>query len=224
MVAHEPPEQSGAPDPEEQQLIERLRQGDQQAFMTLVERYQGALVRLAMAFVGDRAAAEDVAQEAWLGLLRGLPNFEGRSSLRTWLFRILTNRAKTRGTRDGRLVPFADLGFNEPGEEEAAEPLDRFFATGGPQAGHWASNVPSWDELPEERLLAHETREVIDAAIAELPPNQRAVITLRDIEGYPSQEICNILGITETNLRVLLHRARARVRRALESYLAPEEA
>src|SRR5262249_43443893 len=136
MVAHEPPEQSGAPDAEEQELVERLRQGDQQAFMTLVERYHAALVRLAMAFVGDRGAAGDAAQAAWLGLLRGLPNFEGRSSLRTWLFRILTNRAKTRGARDGRLVPFADLGFDEPGEEEAAEPLDRFVGAGGPQPGH----------------------------------------------------------------------------------------
>jgi RNA polymerase sigma-70 factor (ECF subfamily) len=224
MTAQEPPDDRTLLDQEERKLLDRLRGGDQQAFAELVERYHPAMVRLAMAFVGSRAAAEDVAQEAWLGVLRGLPAFEGRSSLRTWLFRILTNRAKTRGAREGRLVPFADLAQGEDLESEPAEPLDRFFAAGEPSAGHWSSSVPSWEAMPEERLLSHEVRDMIRAAIAELPPNQRAVITLRDIEGYPPQEICNILEISESNQRVLLHRARARVRRALEAYLTPEEA
>jgi RNA polymerase sigma-70 factor (ECF subfamily) len=211
-----------APTEEEQALVESLRRRDEAAFVTLIERYQTPLLRLAMAFVSDRAAAEDVVQETWLGVVRGIDRFEGRSSLRTWLFRILTNRARTRGAREGRSVPFSDLWRFEDEPDEPALPADRFTSDTGSSPGHWISVPRSWDTLPEERLLSQETRAVIDKAIAELPASQRAVITMRDLEGIPSQEVCNILQISESNQRVLLHRARSRVRRALEQYFEIE--
>lgn len=173
------------------------------------------MLRVAMLYVGSRAVAEEVVQEAWLGVLRGLDRFEGRSSLKTWIFRILTNRAKTRGEREGRTVPFsarADDGDDEPGVAAA-----RFLsADGGPPSGHWASPPRG---LPEERLLAREVRERIEAAIAALPASQRAVITLRDVDGFSSEEVCSVLAISGTNQRVLLHRARSKVRAALEEYI-----
>ena len=227
MAAHEydvgtRPE--AAPSEEEQALIEALRMRDEAAFVTLIERYQTPLTRLAMTFVSDRAAAEDVVQETWLGVVRGIDRFEGRSTLRTWLFRILTNRARTRGVREGRSVPFSDLWRFEDEPAEPALPADRFTSDADSSAGHWVSVPRSWDALPEERLLSQETRAVIDEAIAELPASQRAVITMRDLEGMSSQEVCNILQISESNQRVLLHRARARVRRALERYFEIESA
>ena len=203
---------------EEMRLVERLRAGDEAAFVELMERYQGSLIRLAMMYVGDRGAAEDVVQETWLGVFRGIDRFEGRASLKTWLFRILTNRAKRRGERDHRTMPFSAAGGGE-GDEDAVDP-DRFFPPGHRIAGHWSSLPDDWDDLPEERFAAGETRALIERAIAELPPTQRQVITLRDIEGFPSDEVRNALGLSETNQRVLLHRARSKVRRALEEYLA----
>jgi RNA polymerase sigma-70 factor (ECF subfamily) len=150
-------------------------------------------------------------------VLRGLDRFEARSSLKTWICRILVNRARTRGQRDGRLVPFSSF---TAADEDAAEPAvdaARFYASGRNE-GHWISMVQSWDELPEESLLSDETRERVRAAIEALPPNQRTVITLRDIEGWPSSEVCAALEISEANQRVLLHRARGKVRQALERY------
>ena len=199
-------------------LIQALRRGDKEAFVSLLERYHSALVRLAMVYVPNRAVAEEVAQETWEGVLQGLARFEGRSSLKTWIFRILANRAKTRAVREGRSVPFSSL---EQTGDEPAEPSvepERFRAT-EPWRDHWVSFPQSWDELPEERFLAQETQQCLRAAIAALPPNQREVITLRDVEGWDAAEVCNVLEISESNQRVLLHRARSRVRRALEDYL-----
>lgn len=197
-------------------LLEGLRAGDEAAFVALMERYGAALMRIARLYVKDQQAAEDVVQETWLGVFQGIDRFEGRSSLKTWLFTILTNRAKRRGVRDGRITPFSAIGT---GDDEEAE-VDRFFPPGHADAGHWSSLPRDWSVLPEERFASVETRAVIDAAIAALPPAQRAVITMRDIEGMPSDVVRNALGLSETNQRVLLHRARSRVRRALEEYMA----
>jgi RNA polymerase sigma-70 factor, ECF subfamily len=200
-----------SPSASDARCLERLRAGDESAFMELVERHHAALVRLARSFVSSRAVAEDVAQETWLGVLNGLDRFEGRSSLKTWIFRILVNRAKTRGERESRSVPFSSL---EGADGEPSVDPDRFV-----EAGAWASPPRSWEGEPEERLLAGEAREVIDAAIEKLPPAQRQVITLRDIDGLDADEVVDVLDITDGNQRVLLHRARSKVRQALEDYL-----
>jgi RNA polymerase sigma-70 factor (ECF subfamily) len=200
----------------ESELLEALRAGDEDAFAQLVREYQPSLVRVARIYVPTPAAAEEVAQETWLGVLKGLDRFEGRSSLRTWIFRILTNIAKTRGQRERRTVPFSALERPDA-VPEAAVDADRFLPPDHERwPGHWASRPEPW---PEERLLAAETRAVVERAIDELPPAQRAVISLRDIEGWSSEEARNALGISETNQRVLLHRARSKVRQALEDYL-----
>lgn len=205
---------------DDQTLVDALRRGDEQAFVTLVDRYHPALVRLAMTFVGDRAVAEDIAQETWLGVLRGIGNFEGRSSLKTWLFHILVNRAKTRAQREGRTIPFSDLANQSEEDGDIGINLDRFFPADDPQrSGYWSAPPHSWETVPEERILSLETREQIAAAIDMLPPNQRTVITLRDVEGWSSEEVCDFLNISEANQRVLLHRARGKVRSALEGYL-----
>ena len=205
------------PLPDDDTLLAALRRGDESAFVALVAHYQGPLLRLARSYVGDTATAEEVVQETWLGALRGLDRFEGRASLKTWLFRILTNRARTRAMRDGRTLPFAALREAD-GDDPAVDPA-RFRPLDHPDAGHWTSLPRAWDDRPDERLLARETREHLRAAIDALPPQQRAVLTLRDVEGWSADEVCNTLAISETNQRVLLHRARAKVRRALEAYL-----
>jgi RNA polymerase sigma-70 factor, ECF subfamily len=173
------------------------------------------LLRLALLYVTSRAVAEEVVQETWLAVVTGLERFEGRSSFKTWLFRILTNKAKTRGQRESRSVPFSALAVDGD-EDEAAVHVDRFLGPNSRHAGHWAAPPRG---VPEERLLAGEARARIESAIAALPPNQRAVITLRDVEGLSAEEACNVLGISETNQRVLLHRGRAKVRAAFEEYL-----
>jgi RNA polymerase sigma-70 factor, ECF subfamily len=210
--------ESGRSDAE---LVRALRSGDEATFRTLVRELGPSLLRVALLYVSSRAVAEEVVQEAWLGLLTGLDRFEGRSSLKTWLFRILVNTAKTRGEREGRSVPFASLAPDTDGDEPAVEP-ERFDATGR-WAGHWSSTPIRFDDLPEERLLAAETRAVVEEAIAALPPNQRTVVSLRDIEGWSSEEVRNVLDVSETNQRVLLHRGRSAVRRALEKYLSESE-
>jgi RNA polymerase sigma-70 factor, ECF subfamily len=212
-------ESSGANHPADAELVERLRAGDEETFRTLVREWHAPLLRVAQIFVPSRAVAEEVVQETWLRVLGALDRFEGRSSLKTWVFRILTNTAKTRAQREGRVIPFSSL--QDPGRvPEAAVDADRFLPDDHPHhPGGWSSPPAA---LPEEQLLAAETRARIAAAIEELPANQRAVIMLRDVQGWDSAEVCNALDITEVNQRVLLHRARAKVRTALEDYLSVE--
>ena len=202
---------------EEGQIVAALKAGDEEVFEQLVAEYHGALLRVARIYVPNRAVAEEVVQETWLAVLNGIDRFEGRSSLKTWIFRILTNIAKTRAQREGRTLPFSALA--DPGRvPEPAVAADRFRdSEDGRWPGHWSSPPQPWS--PAERLLAAETREVIEQAIEKLPGSQRAVISLRDIEGWPADEVCNALGLSETNQRVLLHRARSKVRLALEDYL-----
>ncbi|HUH80999.1 MAG TPA: sigma-70 family RNA polymerase sigma factor [Solirubrobacteraceae bacterium] len=205
----------GRRDKQDRALLEALRAGDEAAFEELVERYQTSLVRIAMMYVGDRTVAEEVAQETWLAVLAGIDRFEGRSSLKTWIFRILTNRAKTRGERESRQLPLSALF----GDEEPEVGLDRFLPPDHPERPlGWAAPPRAW---PEERLLSHETTEALRRAIAELPPAQQAVIGLRDVEGFTPEEVADALQISAGNERVLLHRARSHVRRALEEYLEP---
>lgn len=202
---------------EETRLLEGLRAGDEAAFALLVRKYGASMLRVAQLYVRDRAVAEEVVQDAWLGVLKGISGFEGRSSLKTWLFRILANTAKTRALREGRSVPFSALG-----REQSADPAvdaDRFLGPDTRFPGHWIAAPAVWASGPEERLVASETLELISAEIDKLPAAQALVITMRDIEGFGSDEVCNALEISDTNQRVLLHRARSRVRRALEGYL-----
>jgi RNA polymerase sigma-70 factor, ECF subfamily len=212
------PEDDGADDDE--QLLLALRRRDEQAFAALVDRYHARLVRLARLFVANEAVAEEVVQETWIGVLQGIDRFEGRSSFRTWLFRILTNQAKRRGQREARSLPFAAISAAQDADDvEYAVAPERFLPAGDEWAGHWVSYPLNWRETPEERFLSHETRAFVQEAIAVLPLNQRLVITMRDVEGFPAAEVCNALAISETYQRVLLHRARSKVREQLERYL-----
>jgi RNA polymerase sigma-70 factor (ECF subfamily) len=203
-------------------LIEQLRGGNEAAFEALIGRYAPAMLRLAMVYVRARAVAEEVVQETWVGILEGLGRFEGRSSLRTWMFRILTNCAKTRAQREGRSIPFSSLEDSDTDHAEHAVDPDRFLPVDHRCPGGWVSFPGSWEEIPEERILSQETSACIHRAIEALPPNQREIITLRDIEGWTSEETCAFLGISEVNQRVLLHRARSKVRRILEEYFEEE--
>jgi RNA polymerase sigma-70 factor (ECF subfamily) len=203
-------------------LLAALRRGDADAFASLVDRHSPAMIRVAMAYVPSRAAAEEAVQEAWIGVMRGIGGFEGRSSLTTWIFRILTNVAMRSGARERRSVPFSALAAAEDTGEPTIDP-DRFLPPDHARfPGHWAVMPARWP-TPEEGLLAGETREVIAAAIAELPVAQRTVIALRDIEGWTSEEVGEALEISAGNQRVLLHRARSRVRNAIESYYGAVE-
>ena len=199
-------------------LVAALRAGDEAAFVDLVGRYGPTMLRVARLYVSTRAVAEEVVQEAWLGVLTGIERFEGRSSFKTWLFRILTNTAKTRGEREGRSVPFSALAAVELETGEASVDPDRFLPQGERWASYWASTPRRFDELPEGRLLAGETVAVAQRAIDQLPEVQRAVITMRDVAGFDSEDVCAALGVSEGNQRVLLHRARTKVRRALETH------
>jgi RNA polymerase sigma-70 factor (ECF subfamily) len=211
-------ERIGADD--EQALVDGLRAGDEKAFAALLDRYYAPMLRVARDYVSTREAAEDVVQETWLGVIRGIDRFEGRSSLKTWLFRILVNRAKTRGERESRTVPFSSL---DTGEAEPAVDPDRFIGPGHRWSGFWAV-PPTRANPPEEGVLAAEAVGVLQPVIDDLPPNQRLVITLRDIEGFSAPEVCDLLGISDANQRVLLHRARSRARAAYERYLDEREA
>jgi RNA polymerase sigma-70 factor, ECF subfamily len=206
---------------ESPELLARLRAGDEAAFGELVDAYTPSLLRVARGFVPSAAVAEEVVQETWLGVLRGLDRFEGRSSLRTWIFRILVNRARTRGARERRTVPFASLAADEAaGDFHAVEP-DRFLPADHDRwPHHWASPPTRWDEAPDDAAQHAETLALLRAAIDRLPPAQRMVIALRDMVGCAAGEVCEALDITDANQRVLLHRARSRVRAALEEHLA----
>ena len=202
-------------------LVERLLAGEQAAFAELVERYSGAVMRMARVYVPSTAVAEEVVQETWLGVLRGLERFEGRSSFRTWVFQIALNQARTRGERERRTIPFASLADRElAGDAPAVDP-ERFLGADHDRwPHHWATPPQRWDESPERHAESAEALEKVREAIDRLPPAQRVVITLRDVHGCESAEVCNALDVTETNQRVLLHRARSRVRAELESYFA----
>jgi RNA polymerase sigma-70 factor (ECF subfamily) len=205
-------------------LVEALRRGDEDAFVALVERYQACLLRLAMLYVPSHAIAEEVVQETWIGVLQGTGRFEGRSSFKTWLYRILVHQAQRRGMREHRSVPFSALVADELDAVEHAVDPDRFHPPGHRWPGHWIALPQPWQELPEDQALASETRAQVNAAIAALPPAQREVITLRDVEGWPAEEVCQAMKLTEANQRVLLHRARSKVRRALDPYFGRTEA
>lgn len=196
------------------ELVRALRAGEEAAFAYLVDMLGRSMQRVASLYVRDRAVAEEVVQDAWIAVLRGIDRFEGRSSLRTWIFSILVNTAKTRGVRESRTVPFAAL-TDDRDPEHPSVPEDRFLADGTAWPGHWVSGPANWD-APLERLLSQETRDVISQAIDQLPDMQRRVVTLRDIEGWSSEEVCNVLEISETNQRVLLHRARSKLREAID--------
>ncbi len=198
-------------------LLARLRAGDQDAFMTLVDRYGPLMLRIALSHVRSRAVAEEVVQEAWLGVLQGLDRFEGRSSLKTWILRIVANRARTRGEREARSIPLSALAGAE--EDEPSVDPDRFRPADDPRyPGGWAIPPHSWARMPEEKLLASETLQQVRAAIAKLPPRQQEVIVLRDVEGWEPEEVEAALDLTPGNQRVLLHRARSKVRGDLEHY------
>jgi len=199
---------------EDAELVQGLRAGDEEAFRALLHMYGSGMLRFAQIYVSNRATAEDVVQEAMLGVLRGIDRFQGKSSLKTWLFSIVANIAKTRGVRESRSIPFSSV--EEPGGSVSP---DRFHAESERFPGHWAVPPASWAGIPDERLVAGETMEVVRRAIDRLPDVQRTVITLRDVEGFGPDEVCNALDLTETNQRVLLHRARSKVRAALEEYL-----
>jgi RNA polymerase sigma-70 factor (ECF subfamily) len=203
-------------------LVDRLKNGDETVFVELVRTHGPSMLRVATLFVRNRAVAEEVVQEAWVGVLTGIGRFEGRSSLKTWLFRILTNVAKTRAEREGRTVPFSSLVPAELGSGESSVDPDRFLPDGDRWANHWASSPRRFDQLPEGRLLAGETLDLVQKVLEGLPEAQRAVVTMRDLVGFGSEEVCEALEVSEINQRVLLHRGRTKVREALEAYLAGE--
>ncbi len=208
----------------EQRLVEALRRRDEAAYTQLVDRYGASLFRVARMFVSSPAVAEEVVQETWLAVLDGIDRFEGRSSLKTWLFRILTNRAKTRGVREARTVPFSALASAELERDDPAVSPERFLpADHARWPGGWSAPPASWAQSPEQRLLDAEAQSVIRETIERLPAAQRAVISLRDVEGWGSEEVRELLELSEVNQRVLLHRARSRVRAALENYLDAAE-
>jgi len=202
-------------------LVEHLRAGDEAAFMMLVDSLMSSMLRVARMYVSTQAVAEEVVQEAWVGVLQGIHRFEGRSSLRTWIFRILTNVAKTRGQREGRSIPFASLAGDDL--DQPAVPAEAFQGPEGAWPSHWSSIPADWRGIPEDRLVGNETLARIGRVIDALPPMQAAVIRMRDVQGMSSEEVRNALELSETNQRVLLHRARSRVRRELEGYVQEME-
>jgi RNA polymerase sigma-70 factor (ECF subfamily) len=199
---------SGADPATDEALVARALEGDEDAFVALVDRYQRSLLRLARNYVRDDRLAEDVVQDTWIGFLRGIEKFEGRAAFRTWLHRVLANRAKSRAAKEARYV-FMDLL-----QDESSPIADRFEPS-----GFWRAPPREWNLTPERLLLSDEIRAVVESALEALPPGQRAVVELRDLEGLEASEVCNVLGISETNQRVLLHRGRTKVRAALAARL-----
>jgi RNA polymerase sigma-70 factor, ECF subfamily len=204
------------PAADEAELLARLRDGDERAFEALVDRHYNTMLAVARGYVKSRAVAEEVVQEAWLGVLKGLDRFEGRSSLRTWIIRIVANIAQTRGAREARSVPLSSLA---PEGDEAAVDPDRFRGRDDAFPGHWQQYPSDWEALPEQALLGRETLALVMEVVSGLPAAQQQVITLRDISGFTAEEVCAALDISGGNQRVLLHRARSRVRSALEEHL-----
>jgi RNA polymerase sigma-70 factor (ECF subfamily) len=209
---------------DDDRLVAALRAGDEAAFADLVARWSPGLVRLARLHVPSQEVAEDVLQETWMAVLRGIDRFEGRASLRSWVIGILLNQARRHARRERRSLPFAALRrVREEGREEPAVPPGAFQAWNGPRPGWWVV-PPARPEAPGERLEAEALRHALTSAIAELPPRQREVLTMRDVLGLPADEVCTVLGVTEGNQRVLLHRARSRVRRTVEGHLTGQVA
>ena len=204
-------------DPSFDSELEALRAGNEAAFRSLIQRYHGPMFRLAMNYVGDRGVAEDVVQESWLTCLRSLDRFEGRSSLKTWLFGILVNVARSRRRKESRILPFASL-WRRDDSDSRRPTVDRSrFGSDG----MWSDGPRSWDNVPESKVLGAETVQHVRSAIDALPPKQREVILLRDVAGFDAAEVSGLLGISAANERVRLHRARAAVRQKLEEYLNP---
>jgi RNA polymerase sigma-70 factor (ECF subfamily) len=198
-------------------LVSRLKAGDEEAFRELLARHHSHLLRFARTFVKSPATAEEVVQETWLAVLKSLDGFAARSSLKSWIYAIVANRARTRAVRDGRMVLFSEASSDRDSDEPAVDP-SRFNA-----AGYWDQPPRPWDDLTPERLASStQIRERLTTALEALPESQRAVVVLRDVEGCSSDEACNILGISETNQRVLLHRGRSRLRRLLEPLMGKE--
>ncbi len=219
FVALAVPAENETPRLAEADVVQALRRGDEAVFSAMMDAYSGSLLRLAMAFVPSRAVAEEVVQETWMGVLEGIGRFEGRASFKTWLFRILTNRAKTRGIRERRYEPVGLTG-SDPESDDGPSLEDSLFVAEGAGKGHWVDPPQGWaSDTPERALLSKECRQAIEDAITVLPDMQRQVITLRDVEGASAEDVCNILSISETNQRVLLHRARLKVRRILDPYV-----
>jgi RNA polymerase sigma-70 factor, ECF subfamily len=198
---------------EESALLDALRRGDEDAFARLVGEHHATLRRVARLYVANTSIADEVVQDTWLGVIQGIWAFEGRSSLKTWIFRILVNRARTRAVRESRSAPLTDT----PSTESGAEP-EPSVSPESPTPGHWAQPPLDPSSSPERSLLTKELRERLETVIDALPSNLRIVLWLRDVEGWSSDEVCNALAIQETNQRVLLHRARSRARAALEPY------
>lgn len=211
---------TGRLSPDELRLVEALRRGEEAAFATLVDRYGASMLRVSFLHVPSREVAEEIVQDTWLHVLRGLSTFQGRSSLRTWIFAVLANCARKRAKREGRVLPFTAL------ERDAAGPAvgpEHFFDADHPRWPRcWSTLVDGWAGVPEERLLSHEVRGLVLGALGRLAPGQRTVMTLRDVEGWTAEEVCDFLHISPANQRVLLHRARARVRDAIQDYLDEE--
>jgi RNA polymerase sigma-70 factor (ECF subfamily) len=205
---------------DERGFVSALRARDESAFVTLIDRYHAMMVRLARLFVKDAAIAEDVVREAWLGVLRGLDRFEARSSLKRWIATIVINRAKERALRERRAIPFSLLwdAMDEEAFESAVAP-ERFRSQDGTWPGGWVSFPRDWHAEPDERFVSQETNRHILACIDGLPDAQRKVVVLRDVHGWSAEDTCHLLHISEVNQRVLLHRGRSRLRRALELYL-----
>lgn len=202
---------------EDAALLAGLRRRDEAAFTTLVEKYHQPLIRLARRYIFDKDAAEEVVQDTWIAVLNGVDRFEGRSSLRTWIFRILTNQSFTRRGKDARAdVPFSALAEAEAGTDEPSVDSDRFHSFWFLR-DRWRTAPEEWGESPEQIAVRTELRNEIMSAIARLPEAQATVLTLHDVQGFSTEEICETLGITANNCRVLLHRGRAKVRTAIES-------
>jgi RNA polymerase sigma-70 factor (ECF subfamily) len=203
----------------EQQFLTRLRQRDERAFDELVTKHHGALIRMAMGHVRDREVAEEVVQDTWMAVIDSLDRFEGRSSLRTWIFGIMIHKAKDRGVREKRHTTFSDFETFDDEQEEAVDPAR--FHRSGEWAGHWAFPPQPWDDrTPEQLLASQQAVNAMNRAIEALPATLKDVLILRDVEGIDAKGVCDILKITESNLYVRLHRARERVRQAVETYLA----
>ena len=202
--------------------MQALRRGDESAFRALVKDCHSTMIRLAMMYSPNRAIAEETVQETWVAVLGGLDGFAGRASLRTWICRILVRIAQRRAGLETRSMPFSTLEGD--GNERFTAVQPDLFVTEGPRAGRWIAVPDDWSRVPEDRVLSQELRQVVSAAIAGLPAGQREVITLRDVEGWSAAEVTELLNIQDGHQRVLLHRARCKVRSALEGYLRPQPA